>query len=39
MAKFSKGYLGGSMEEKPKAQPMGGEHEEPDGDEDRKSVV
>ena len=33
MANFSKGYLGGSMEEKPKAQPMGGEHEEPDGDE------
>lgn len=34
MANFSKGYLGGSMDEKPKAQPkMGGEHEEPDGDE------
>jgi len=31
MANFSKGYLGGSMEEsKPKMQPQ---HEEPDGDE------
>jgi len=33
MANFSKGYLGGSMEEKPKAKPAVQNHEEPDGDE------
>jgi hypothetical protein len=31
MANFSKGYLGGSMDEKPAPKQM--EHEEPDGDE------
>ena len=31
MAHFSKGYLGGSMDEKPAPKRM--EHEEPDGDE------